>query len=373
MPIARPIRGQGRCINVNRIFSELSEPPTDDIMPIDMFPKLSGIRDDVSESSESSSDTFLDSSVPEPGHYATNAKASSHTPKASEADERRLHRILQIPVPRLRADALKTHKMLLAMRRNRFTVFDMVRTLFSCHVFNRHAARFKTSLYDEDKTATLQAILKSDQRNPSSIVDCLIPDLESQMESICKNEVFATTSPSSMETLKEKNKIPKPEILPKPDTLFPSVQEKSPDLLKLLSSLMDRKGDWKNSTELVSLLGILAFTRHKKKSNALQLKFRLYLHALGTPRHVLEMLHHMGMCCSYRVILTALKQTSKTPSKTSLEALSGQQSQHASPMGHATSNAMKQTSETTNDRSLEVLSGQQFQHAIARWAPRLQM
>lgn len=175
-----------------------------------------------------------------------------------------------------------------------------------------------------------------------------------------QNEALAVASPSSAGTLKD-NKTPKSAILPKPGMILPSVEQKSPNVLKVLYSLMDRKDDWKNSTELLSLIGILSCACHRMESNALQLKVWLHLHALGTPCHVLEMLHHMGMC-SYHVISNTVKQISKTTSQPSSEVQSRQQSQQTSPMGpNVISSAVERISVPPNDQSLEVLHSQQSQ------------
>lgn len=180
----------------------------------------------------------------------------------------------------------------------------MTRTVLGCRIFKGHATKFTKALWKEAKTPALEAILRSDQRRTDTIVGILTPDLESQMESICKIDVFATTRPSRMETLKD-------EEMPEPDAILSLAAEKPPDLLKLLYSLMDRKEGCKDSTELISLLGILAYTRHKIKTNGLQRKVCLHLHASGTRRHGLDMLHGMGVCCSYQVINSAIKEISK--------------------------------------------------------------
>lgn len=273
------------------LTSDLSEPLSK--LPSDiLLSELPGAWDDPLGSADASSSDTIEESP------------TAHNGGRTDASQRRFDKITQIRDPKERVDAMKTHRILQLIAHEQFTVFDLVRTLLSCNIFKRFATNFKQAAYDEDEARTLHAILKHKRRQTGTILECLLPELEKQMESIGNIEGLAAVGPSAFE-------ISETEKMPELETLLRSANDKGPDLLRLLCSLTKRGDCCEKSTRLLTLLGVMAYTRHKIKSNALQLRVGVHLHASGTRRHVIDLLHNMGVCCSYEVITGMIKEISK--------------------------------------------------------------
>ncbi|KAK9233683.1 hypothetical protein V1525DRAFT_415744, partial [Lipomyces kononenkoae] len=94
-----------------------------------------------------------------------------------------------------------------------------------------------------------------------------------------------------------------------------SAEVVSPLLLKTLRDISRPLRGSRNGVEikdsvLTGILAILCGTQQRIEASAFQLQLGIYMHSKGVKRRQLDVLHQLGLCCSYPKILQAISDQS---------------------------------------------------------------